>query len=191
MVYWNVSTIEGAKSAVRELINFFGDDPSREGLEETPERFLRGWRELLAGYNQSPEDLMKTFKDGCCDELVIVKGIDFVSLCEHHLLPFTGVAHVGYLPNERIIGLSKIPRLVDVFARRLQVQERLTTQITNALMEHLKPRGAGCVVEATHFCLSCRGAKKQNAVMVTSSLTGVIREDPKTRKEFFDLIKSK
>ena len=191
MDHWSKPTIEEAKNAVNTLIEFFGDNPNREGLRETPERFLRGWGELLAGYNQSPEKLMKTFKEGCCDELVLVKGIDFVSICEHHMLPFTGVAHVGYLPNERIIGLSKIPRLVDVFANRLQVQERLTGQITNSLMEFLKPRGVGCVIKAKHYCLSCRGAKKRGTIMVTSSLTGVIREDPKTRKEFFDLIKSR
>lgn len=174
--------------AVKMLLSYICEDPRREGLRETPARVLRSLREMTSGYQEDPELLMKVFEDGACDELVVVKDIDVVSLCEHHLLPFTGVAHVGYLPAGRIIGLSKIARIVDIYARRLQVQERLTVQVTSALMKWLQPRGAACVIEAKHSCLSCRGAKKQNAVMVTSSLEGVFKE-AELRAEFLSLIR--
>ncbi len=175
------------RATIESLIRLIGDDPTREGLRETPDRVLRSYTELFSGYKQDPAELMKVFEDGACDEMVLVKNLEFVSFCEHHLLPFTGVAHIGYLPDKRIIGLSKLARLLDVFARRLQVQERLTSQITQALMEHLRPRGAGCIIEASHTCMSCRGVKKQQATMVTSSLVGAFREDQRTRSEFLQL----
>ena len=176
------------RACLRQLIRFIGDDPDREGLKDTPDRVVRSYAELFAGYQVDPASVLKTFKDGACDELVLVKGISFTSTCEHHMLPFFGEAHVAYIPNGRIVGLSKLARLVEVFARRLQVQERLTEQITAALDEHVKPKGAACVIEARHSCMMCRGVKNPSAVMVTSSLTGQFR-DAEVRQEFLSLIR--
>jgi GTP cyclohydrolase I len=182
--------LDSVLDAVKTLIRYVGDDPNREGLLETPDRVARAYRELFAGYGQDPAKLLKTFTDGVCDEMVVLRGVQFFSTCEHHMMPFYGVAHIGYLPNGRIVGLSKLARLVEVYSRRLQVQERLTTQITSALAEHLKPLGAGCVVQATHSCMSCRGVLKQDAIMVTSSLVGAFKDDSRTRSEFLGLIQS-
>lgn len=176
--------------AICTLLEYIGEDPNREGLIETPYRMTRSYKELFSGYKKHPADVMKTFSDGACDEMVIVKDISFFSTCEHHWLPFAGKAHIAYIPNGKIIGLSKLPRLLEIYARRLQVQERLTTQITDALMDHLAPKGAGCMIQATHLCMSCRGVQKQQASMITSSLTGVFRTDPATRSEFYSLIRS-
>ena len=184
-----IPAVFSAEEAVRVLLRFLGDDPEREGLRETPARVLRSYEELFAGYSQDPAFVMKVFEDGACDELVLVKNVEFVSLCEHHMLPFFGVAHIGYLPDRKILGLSKLARVLDIYARRLQVQERLTQQVTAALDEHLKPLGSACVIEATHSCLSCRGVRKQAARMVTSSLTGAFRTDPSARAEFLQLIR--
>ena len=177
------------EEAVRTLLVEIGEDPSREGLARTPERVRRMYDELTAGYHVDPDALI----NGACfnvdyDEMVLVRDIEFFSLCEHHLLPFTGRAHVGYLPRGRVIGLSKIPRIVDMYAHRLQVQERLTVQIADFLMERLEPKGVACVVEATHLCTMMRGVKKQEATMVTSSMTGTFRRDARTRAEFMGLI---
>lgn len=179
----------GPEDAVIRILQFLGEDPAREGLRETPTRVVRSWGELFAGYKQDPAALLKTFEDGACDEMVVLKDIGFTSFCEHHLLPFTGTAHVAYLPDRKVLGLSKLARLVDCFAKRLQLQERLTTQVTAALDEHLRPQGSACVVEATHYCMACRGVRKENAVMVTSSLTGVFRDKPEVRAEFFQLVR--
>jgi GTP cyclohydrolase IA len=184
-------TASGAslEEAVRTLLAEIGEDPSREGLARTPERVRRMYDELTAGYHVDPDALIN---DACFsvdyDEMVVVRDIEFFSLCEHHLLPFTGRAHVGYLPKGRVIGLSKIPRIVDMFAQRLQVQERLTVQVADFLMERLEPKGVACVVEATHLCTMMRGVKKQQATMVTSSMTGTFRRDARTRAEFMGLI---
>jgi len=177
------------EASVRTLLSEIGEDPSREGLARTPERVRRMYGELTAGYHVDPDALM----NGACfsvdyDEMVIVRDIEFFSLCEHHLLPFIGKAHVGYLPRGRVIGLSKIPRIVDMFAQRLQIQERLTVQVADFLMERLEPKGVACVVEATHLCTMMRGVKKQEATMVTSSMTGTFRRDARTRAEFMGLI---
>jgi GTP cyclohydrolase IA len=177
------------EEAVRTLLAEIGEDPTREGLARTPERVRRMYDELTAGYHVDPDALI----NGACfsvdyDEMVVVRDIEFFSLCEHHLLPFTGRAHVGYLPKGRVIGLSKIPRIVDMFAQRLQVQERLTVQVAGFLMERLEPKGVACVVEATHLCTMMRGVKKQEATMVTSSMTGTFRRDARTRAEFMGLI---
>jgi GTP cyclohydrolase I len=181
-----------ALNAVRTIIHHIGDNPTREGLKETPYRVIRAYRELFSGYHFAPADIGKllatTFMDGKCDEMVVVKDIQFYSTCEHHMLPFQGVAHIGYVPNDRIVGLSKLPRLLEVFARRLQVQERLTQQVTESLDIHLQPKGSACVIEAQHLCMACRGVQKQTAVMVTSSLTGVFRK-PEVRAEFLQLAK--
>lgn len=178
-----------AEAAVRELLIAVGEDPDREGLRETPARVARAYREILAGLRQDPEDVLTTVFDLGHDELVLVKDIEIMSLCEHHLLPFHGVAHVGYIPAEsgKITGLSKLARLVDVFARRPQVQERLTTQIADSLMEILDARGAIVVVEAEHMCMSVRGIRKPGAKTITSAVRGQLRA-PATRSEAMSLI---
>jgi GTP cyclohydrolase I len=177
------------EAAVRTLIEEIGEDPAREGLVRTPSRIRRMYTELTAGYRTDPDALL----NGACfdvdyDEMVVVRDIEFYSLCEHHLLPFFGSAHVGYLPRGRVVGLSKIPRIVDMYAHRLQVQERLTVQVADFLMERLSPKGVGCVVEATHLCTMMRGVKKQEATMVTSSMLGTFRRDARTRGEFLTFI---
>jgi GTP cyclohydrolase I len=177
------------EEAVRTLLVEIGEDPAREGLARTPERMRRMYDELTAGYHVDPDALL----NGACfsveyDEMVVVRDIEFFSLCEHHLLPFIGKAHIGYLPKGRVVGLSKIPRIVDMYAQRLQVQERLTVQVADFLMEKLEPKGVGCVIEATHLCTMMRGVKKQEATMVTSSMVGTFRRDARTRAEFMGLI---
>lgn len=179
---------DSPRENVRRLLQYLGENPDREGLKETPERVLRGYQEMCSGYQVDPTSILKVFEEGACDEMVLLKGIEFSSLCEHHVLPFLGEAHIAYLPAKRIIGLSKLARLLEVYARRLQVQERLTTQITAALDEYLKPLGSACVIEARHLCMACRGVRKQSSVMVTSSLTGEFRK-PEVRAEFFNLIR--
>ena len=178
-----------AQNAVRELLIAVGEDPEREGLRETPARVARAYKELLAGLRQRPEDVLTTTFDLGHDEMVLVKDIEIVSLCEHHLLPFHGVAHVGYIPAEsgKITGLSKLARLVEVFARRPQVQERLTTQIADSLMRILEARGAIVVVEAEHMCMSVRGIRKPGAKTTTSAVRGQLR-DATTRAEAMSLI---
>ena len=175
--------------AIRTLLADLGEDPGREGLIGTPDRVRRMYAELTDGYLTDPETLLNdaTF-DVAYDEMVVVRDIEFYSLCEHHLLPFFGKAHVGYLPNGRVIGLSKIPRAVDMFAHRLQVQERLTQQVAIFLMERLEPKGVACVIEATHLCTVMRGVRKQEATMVTSAMLGTFRRDAKTRAEFLTFI---
>ncbi|MFI8102572.1 GTP cyclohydrolase I FolE [Streptomyces sp. NPDC101118] len=178
-----------AEAAVRELLIAVGEDPDREGLLETPARVARAYREILAGLWQRPEDVLTTTFDLGHDEMVLVKDIEIVSLCEHHLLPFHGVAHVGYIPAEsgKITGLSKLARLVEVYARRPQVQERLTTQVADSLMEILEARGAIVVIEAEHMCMSVRGIRKPGAKTTTSAVRGQLR-DPATRNEAMSLI---
>ncbi|MEV5958778.1 GTP cyclohydrolase I FolE [Streptomyces sp. NPDC051987] len=178
-----------AENAVRELLIAVGEDPDREGLRETPARVARAYRELLAGNHQQPEEVLTTTFDLGHDEMVLVKDIEIVSLCEHHMLPFHGVAHVGYIPAEtgKITGLSKLARLVEVFARRLQVQERLTTQVADSLMRILEARGVIVVVEAEHMCMSVRGIRKPGAKTTTSAVRGQLR-DATTRAEAMSLI---
>ncbi|MDX6331460.1 MAG: cyclohydrolase [Streptomycetaceae bacterium] len=178
-----------AEDAVRELLIAVGEDPDREGLRDTPARVTRAYREILAGLWQEPEDVLTTTFDLGHDEMVLVKDIEIVSLCEHHLLPFHGVAHVGYIPsdNGKITGLSKLARLVDVYARRPQVQERLTTQIADSLVRILEARGAIIVIEAEHMCMSVRGIRKPGAKTITSAVRGQLR-DPATRAEAMSLI---
>jgi GTP cyclohydrolase I len=184
-----VETRASLEDAVRTLLAEIGEDAGREGLLRTPERVRRMYDELTAGYHVDPDRLINgaTFAVEY-DEMVVVRDIEFFSLCEHHLLPFIGKAHVGYLPRGRVIGLSKIPRIVDMYAQRLQVQERLTVQVADFLMEKLEPKGVACVIEATHLCTMMRGVKKQEATMVTSSMTGTFRRDARTRAEFMGLI---
>jgi len=175
---------------VREILVRLGEDPEREGLRRTPLRVEKALAYLTRGYKQDADSVLNgaVFASDY-DEMVIVKEIDFFSLCEHHLLPFYGKCHIAYLPDKRIVGLSKLPRLVDVFSRRLQVQEKLTTEIARAIEEKLKPKGVGVVMEAAHLCVMMRGVEKQNAQMVTSSMRGRFRSDARSREEFLTLIR--
>ena len=176
---------------IRLLLRLIGEDPTREGLRRTPLRVKQSLQFLTSGYRQDPAKILnRSFAQVKHDEMIIVKEIDFFSLCEHHVLPFFGKCHIAYVPDKKILGLSKIPRLVDAFAHRLQVQERLTTQIAEAINEHVKPLGVACVIEASHLCLMMRGVQKQNARAVTSSMLGAFRTSEKTRAEFLTLIRS-
>ena len=180
----------GVESSIRDVLTYIGEDPTREGLLETPRRVMKSYSELYKGYTQDPASVFKVFEDGACDELVLLRDIEFVSMCEHHMLPFLGKAHIAYVPNGKIIGVSKLARLLEVFSRRLQVQERLGVQVTRELDKHLKPLGSACILEAKHLCMIARGIQKQNSVMVTSSLTGVFKKDPMARAELMRLIGS-
>src|SRR5437588_1467701 len=182
--------IERIERAVREILFAVGEDPDREGLLKTPNRVARAYTELMAGLREDPKRHLKTVFTERYDEVVLLRDIQFHSLCEHHLLPFTGRAHVAYLPDGKVVGLSKLARLVEGFARRPQVQERLTTQIADALMEELSPIGAACIIEATHTCMTIRGAKKHGSVMVTSALRGIFKENPSSRSEILTLMYS-
>jgi GTP cyclohydrolase IA len=178
--------------AILDLLKELGEDPSREGLERTPSRVAKALQYFTSGYGQDVHAVLNEalFTEEY-DEMVVVKDIDFYSLCEHHLLPFFGKCHIAYMPGRKIVGLSKIPRLVEMFSRRLQVQERLTTQIAHTLDEVLEPRGVAVVVEALHMCMLMRGVEKQNSKAVTSAMLGAFRERPETRAEFMELIKSR
>ena len=173
----------------RRLLRHLGENPDRPGLLETPARVSKAWKHWTSGYDQNPSEILKVFEDGAeqYNELIVVRGIPVYSHCEHHLAPFFGKATVGYLPNGKIVGLSKLTRLVDVFSKRLQVQERLTVQIAEALNELLLPQGVGVVIEASHLCMMMRGVEKQNSRTITSALRGVFRDDGKTRDEFLHL----
>ena len=180
------------QEAVRTLLAGIGEDPDREGLAHTPERVAKALRFLTRGYGQTPEALVnEALFTVDYDEMVIIKDIDVFSLCEHHLLPFFGKAHVAYIPDGKVVGLSKIPRLVDMFARRLQVQERLTVQIAQTIQDKIQPRGVGVVIEAMHFCMIMRGVEKQNSVAVTSCMLGAFRDRQPTREEFLELIRGR
>lgn len=177
----------GPTEAVRRLLQFVGEDPTREGLLDTPGRVVKALGELTSGYAQDPATILERTFDVPFDEMVVVTGITFTSLCEHHVLTFSGTVDVGYLPSDRVVGLSKIPRLVECFARRLQVQERLTTEIAEAMNDQLNPSGVGVVVRARHSCMGCRGVRQPSAEMVTSKLLGQMRDDARARSEFLAL----
>jgi GTP cyclohydrolase I len=180
-----------AEAAVRTLIEWAGDTPDREGLLDTPARVARSYRELFAGYEVDPRAyLERTFDEvGGYNQLVVLRDIRFVSFCEHHMLPVVGVAHVGYLPTDRVVGISKLARVVRGFARRLQIQEKMTSEIANAIEEVLKPQGVGVVIEAEHSCMTLRGVDVPGASLTTSALLGVIRDDARTREEFLRLVR--
>jgi len=174
---------------VRRLLDLLGEDPHREGLRHTPARVERALRFLTSGYHQDPDKIINSaYYDVAYDEMVVVKDIEVFSLCEHHLLPFFGKCHVAYIPNRKVVGLSKIPRLVNLFARRLQLQERLTNQIAQTLWEKLEPQGVGVILEARHFCMLMRGVEKQHSAAVTSAMLGCFRDNPQTRDEFLALV---
>ena len=179
---------QGPEENIRRILEYIGEDPSREGLQETPSRVVRSYATLFGGYKQDPKDVMKVFGDGACDEMVLLKGISFYSNCEHHMLPFSGVAHIAYIPNGRVIGVSKLARILEIYSRRLQIQERIGQQITTCLMDLLQPKGAACILQASHLCMTCRGVQKQGAVMITSSLKGDFLLDARTRSEFMSMI---
>ncbi len=183
---------ESVADLVRRIIKIVGEDPEREGLRKTPERYEKALKFLTSGYHQNAESILNgaTFSV-CYDEMVVVKDIEFFSLCEHHLLPFFGKCHVAYLPNKRVIGLSKVARLVNMFARRLQIQERLTSQIAKAIEEKISPEGVGVIIEARHLCMQMRGVEKQHGQAVTSAMLGAFRQNKQTRDEFLSLVRSK
>ncbi len=173
----------------KEILKEIGEDPEREGLKETPERIAKSFEKIFGGYGKKTSEAITQFDGENYDEMIICNDIDFFSTCEHHMQPFFGKISIGYIPNKKIIGLSKLPRIVEIFSRRLQNQERLTMQIANTLNEVLKPKGVAVVVKAKHLCMMARGVEKQNASMITSSCTGLFKKNAKTRSEFLRLIK--
>ena len=179
-----------ALGAVKTLIRWAGDNPEREGLKETPKRVIRSYKDFFSGYNSDPREILsKKFKEvEGYDEIIILKNIRLESHCEHHMVPFIGTAHVGYLPRNKVVGLSKLARLVEAFAKRLQIQEKLTAQIANAIDEVLQPKGVGVIIEASHLCVATRGIHKPDTKMVTSRMLGTFRSDQATRKEFLELV---
>jgi GTP cyclohydrolase I len=181
-----------AESAVRTLIEWAGDDPDREGLKDTPKRVVRAYSEFFAGYREDPTTLLSTtFEDTAdYDEMIVLRDIRFESHCEHHIVPILGNVHIGYLPSRRIVGISKLARITDIFAKRLQIQETLTSQIANVIQDVLQPRGVGVVVEGTHQCMTTRGVHKTGVTMVTSRMLGCFREDSRTRREFLAIVGS-
>lgn len=185
---WEETAESGIENNIIRLIQYAGDDPTRGGLIETPKRVAKAWKFWCSGYDRDPADILKTFQDGAegVDEMVVVKDIPFYTHCEHHMAPFFGTATIAYLPNGRVVGLSKLSRLLDIFARRLQVQERLTGQVADALMEHLEPLGCGVVLKARHMCMESRGVSQQGSITITSALRGVFKEDV-VRAEFLAL----
>lgn len=199
---WERMNVEsGPEDNIKRILQFIGDDPERDGLKDTPKRVVASYAEIFAGYKQDPKDYMKSFECDGFDELILLKDIEFTSVCEHHMLPFSGVAHIAYIPDNpfvtdplkenmrKVIGASKLVRILEVYTRRLQIQERICKQVTEALDEYLKPLGSACIIEAAHSCIACRGVKKQGANLVTSSLTGAFREDNQARMELMQLIK--
>ena len=183
------NNLTALEKITKDLLDEIGEDSSREGLLKTPKRVAKSWKFLTGGYDADIEEVINgaIFNEEC-DEMVAINNIDFYSVCEHHLIPFFGKAHVAYIPNGKVVGLSKIPRIIDVFARRLQVQERMTYQIATTLNEVLSPKGVAVVLEAQHMCMQMRGVEKQNSHATTSSMTGLFREDERTRKEFLNII---
>ena len=186
------ATEEDALAAVRTLIEWAGDDPDREGLLDTPRRVVKAYGELFSGYETDPREyLERTFEEvGGYDELVILRDIRVVSFCEHHMLPFLGKAHVAYLPRDRVVGISKLARVVHGFARRLQIQEKLTAEIAGAIQDILQPKGVGVVLVSEHSCMTMRGVNTPGSRLTTSSLLGVVRDDPRTRQEFLELVRT-
>lgn len=176
-------------SGIRDLIELVGENPDREGLKDTPSRVIDSWRtELCSGYQTDPSTVLTTFQDDTSEQMVVLRSIEFFSTCEHHLLPFFGKATIAYIPDQCVVGISKLARLLEVYSRRLQIQERLCRQVTNAMMKHLKPKGAACVLTAQHLCMMARGVNKQESIMITSSLEGSFLDDAGTRAEFMSLV---
>jgi len=177
------------EALIRQILYEIGEDPDREGLKDTPKRVVKSWQELYSGYSQDPEELFTVFESEGYDQIILLKDIELYSTCEHHMLPFYGKAHVAYIPNDKVIGISKLARIADLYARRLQIQERIGEQVTECLMQHLQPGGAACIIEARHMCMCARGVGKQNSVMTTSSLKGAFFDSQEARSELMQLIK--
>lgn len=184
----NIQAQAYIEESIREMLEYIGEDVNREGLLETPKRIRKSWDKLYGGYDMDPKDLLKTFDKETYDQMVVLKDIEFYSTCEHHMLPFFGKAHIAYIPRKKVIGVSKLARLLEIYARRMQIQERIGEQVTTFLMKELKAKGAACVLEAQHFCMTSRGVEKKNAKMVTSSLKGAFLKEPETRQEFMSMI---
>ena len=183
---------ESIADSMRKILHSIGEDAERDGLRHTPERFEKAFRFLTSGYGQDPEKILNgAMFTVAYDQMVLVKDIEFYSLCEHHLLPFFGRCHVAYIPDKKVVGLSKIPRLVNMFARRLQIQERLTNQVANAIQDKISPLGVGVVVEGRHLCMAMRGVEKESSQTVTSAMLGSFKDNPKTREEFLSLVHGK
>jgi GTP cyclohydrolase I len=180
-------TRERAGENIKEILSYIGENPDREGLKETPKRVIKSWEKLFGGYKQNPASVLKTFTEGSCDEMVILKDIEFYSMCEHHLQPFFGTISIGYLPDKKVIGISKLARLVEIYSRRLQIQEKLVAEIADSLMKHLKPLGVMVVCKAKHMCICSRGVQKHNAEMITSALRGVFKKN-EVRQEFLQFV---
>jgi len=175
---------------IKEILQIIGEDPRRDGLLDTPKRVIKSWNELYSGYNQNPEEVLKTFEYDRYKGMVLLKNIELYSMCEHHMLPFVGKCHIAYIPDKKIVGISKLARVMEIFARRLQIQERLTDEIADCLIKILEPKGAAVQIEAEHFCMRMRGVNKQNSTMVTTTLRGSFIKDPSTRNEFLNAIRS-
>ncbi|OFZ21188.1 MAG: GTP cyclohydrolase I FolE [Bdellovibrionales bacterium RIFOXYA1_FULL_36_14] len=181
------------KKLIGSMFEYLGENPHREGLQETPRRVIKSWDKLYGGYNSNLDDCFKTFKEDNVipyNQIILLKNIEFYSTCEHHLLPFFGKAHIAYIPNKKVVGISKLARLLEHFSRRLQIQERIGNQVTESLMQRLEAKGAACIIEAQHFCMTSRGVEKQNSIMVTSSLNGCFLDQVSTRQELMTLIHS-
>jgi GTP cyclohydrolase I len=187
--WWEATKEQSIQDNIVRILQYIGEDPNREGLVKTPYRVVKSWDEIFGGYKIDPATIFTTFEADGYNELVLLKGIEFFSTCEHHMLSFAGRAHIGYIAKDKIVGISKLARLLDIYARRLQIQERIGQQVTQAIEKYLKPAGAACIIEAEHLCMRCRGVEKQNSIMLTSSLTGVFLEEPAARAELFQLIK--
>ena len=177
------------ENLIRNTLQAIGEDPNREGLMNTPKRVVKMWKEIYAGYGQDPAKILTLFDAEGYDQIILLKDIELYSMCEHHNLPFIGKAHIAYIPNDKIVGISKLARLLDIYAKRMQIQERIGDQVTTALMEHLKPLGAACIIEAQHLCMNMRGVAKQNSIMVTSSIKGCFLNDASVKQELMELIK--
>jgi GTP cyclohydrolase IA len=182
----DIASEKQAQTAITTLLRFIGEDPTRDGLADTPARVVKAWREMTAGYDEDPAEILSRTFEETSDEMIMLRGISFYSTCEHHMLPFYGEAQVGYLPG-RVVGISKLARLVNCFARRLQIQERMTRQIADAIETHLDAKGVGVVLRAHHLCMGCRGVKQEETEMITSSMLGKLRNDPSSRAEFLRL----
>ena len=182
---------EKLKASIRYILEYLGEDPEREGLSDTPERVAKSYQKLFGGYLLNPEEVLTVFKKDNVipkDQIILLKDIEFYSTCEHHMLPFYGKAHVAYIPRDKIVGISKLARLVDIFSRRLQIQERVGMEVADSLMRLIDPKGSACIIESKHSCMTCRGVEKQNSVMITSSLKGVFLNNNQTRQELMSLI---
>lgn len=187
---WEKTESESIEDTVIRHLQYIGEDVGRQGLQETPARVVKSWRELYKGYTQREQDIFKYFDSDGYNQIILLKDIELFSMCEHHMLPFFGKAHIAYIPNSKVIGISKLARLLDVFARRLQIQERIGEQVCDSLMKYLQPLGAACIIEAEHLCMRMRGVTKQGSTMVTSSLRGVFFDDVRARAELMTLLKS-